>query len=129
MRFITQCAVLFFFLLSEGFAQEAVLSLASASGVPGSSITLDLTLASSQNAIASAQWTVNYWPVDVAAVKIVAGPAATASGKTLYCAAATGAIKCILAGMTSGVLGDGAVARVTVQLASTTPSVDRKRVV
>ena len=86
MRIITQGAVLFLFLSSVGFSQDALLSLASASGAPGSSISLDLTLASSQNAVASAQWTLHYWPVDVAAVSVVAGPAATSSGKTLYCA-------------------------------------------
>jgi uncharacterized protein (TIGR03437 family) len=121
MRIITQCAVLFLFLSSLGFSQDAVLSLASASGAPGSSISLDLTLTSSQSSIASAQWTLNYWPVDVAAVSVVAGPSAASAGKSLYCAGGAGAIKCILAGLTIGVLGDGVVARVTVKLAPATP--------
>jgi uncharacterized protein (TIGR03437 family) len=120
MRIITQSAVLFLFLSSIGFSQDAVLNLASASGAPGSSISLDLTLASSRDAVASAQWTLNYWPVDVAAVSVVAGPVATSSGKSLYCAGSGGAVKCILAGMNSSVLGDGVVARVTVQLAPAT---------
>ena len=117
MHTITQRAVLFLFLSIAGFSQEAALNLASASGAPGSSILLNLTLTSSQDSIASAQWTLNYWPVDVAAVNVVAGPAATSSGKSLYCAGGAGALNCIVAGLTSGVLGDGVVARVTVQLA------------
>jgi uncharacterized protein (TIGR03437 family) len=95
-----------------------VLSLASASGATGSSISLDLTLTSSQSSIASAQWTLTYWPVDVAAVTVVAGPAA--AGKSVYCAGGEGAITCILAGLNDGVLGDGVVARVTVKLAPAT---------
>ena len=63
----------------------------------------------------------NYWPVDVAAVSVVPGPAGTSSGKSLYCAGGAGAVNCILAGLSSGVLGDGVVARVTVQLALATP--------
>ena len=123
MRIITHCAVLFLLLLSQGFSQEAVLRLASASGAPGSSITLDLALSSSQNSIASAQWTLNYWPVDVAAVSVVAGPAAASSGKSLYCSDGSGAFNCILAGLSNDTLGDGVVARVTVQLASATSDV------
>ena len=73
MHTITQRAVLFLFLSIAGFSQEAALNLASASGAPGSSILLNLTLTSSQDSIASAQWTLNYWPVDVAAVNVVAG--------------------------------------------------------
>ncbi len=119
MRFITQCAVLFLFLTSAGFSQNAVLSLASVSGAPGSSISLDLTLATSQNAIAGAQWTLNYWPIDVAAVSVAAGPAA--AGKSVYCAGGTGSTTCVLAGLNNGVLGDGVVARVTVKLAPGTP--------
>lgn len=118
---ITQRALLFLALSSVGFAENAELRLASASGAPGSSVSLDLTLTSSQNGIASAQWTLNYWPVDVAAVSVVAGPAATSAGKSLYCAEGDGALKCILAGLSVGVLADGVVARVTVQLAPTTP--------
>jgi uncharacterized protein (TIGR03437 family) len=121
MRVITQRALLFLFLSSVGLSQNAGLNLASASGAPGSSISLDLTLSSSQNSIASAQWTLDYWPVDVAAVSVVAGPAAASSGKSVYCAGGAGALNCILAGLGSGVLGDGVLARVTVQLAPATP--------
>src|SRR5438445_2736222 len=121
MCLISQRVLLFLFLSSLGLSQNAVLSLASASGAPGSSISIDLALSSSQSSIASAQWTLNYWPVDVAAVSVVPGPAATSSGKSLYCAGGAGAVNCILAGLSSGVLGDGVVARVTVQLALATP--------
>jgi len=120
MRIITQFLLLFLLLSSAGFSQNAVLGLPSVSGAPGSSISLDLTLSSSQNAIASAQWTLKYWPVDVAGLNVVAGPAA--AGKSLYCASGTGTVKCILAGLTSGVLADGVVARVTASLAPGTPN-------
>src|SRR5258708_25710108 len=119
MRIITLCAVLFLLLSMAGFSQNAVLSLASASGAPGSSMSLDLKLSASQNSIASAQWTLSYWPVDVAAVNVVAGPAA--AGKSIYCEGGGGAIKCLLAGLNSGEVPDRAVARVNVKLAPATP--------
>src|SRR5437660_8064108 len=109
MCLISQRVLLFLFLSSLGLSQNAVLSLASASGAPGSSITLDLALSSSQNSIASAQWTLNYWPVDVAAVSVVAGPAAASSGKSLYCSDGSGAFNCIIAGLSNDTLGDGVV--------------------
>ena len=115
MRFITQCVILFLSVTSAGFSQNAVLSLASGSGAPGTSISMDLTLASSQNGIAGAQWTLTYWPVDIAAINVAAGPAA--AGKSVYCAGGTGSTTCILAGLNNGALGDGVVARVTARLA------------
>jgi uncharacterized protein (TIGR03437 family) len=113
-------ALLFFLLSSVGFAQNTVLSLASASGVPGSTITLDLTLGSDQAALASTQWTLNYWPADVAAVSVAAGPSAASAGKSVWCAGGVGTLSCILAGPSLASLANGVVARVTVDLSPTT---------
>ena len=117
-------AVRFFLLVlilpAVGFCQKVALSLGSGSATPGSTLTLDLTISSQQALPAGVEWTLTYWPVDVASVQVAPGPAALAAGKSVWCQGGAGTYTCILTGINSNVIPDGVVAKVFIQLSATT---------
>lgn len=98
------------------FCQKVSLNLASGSGAPGASISLNLTVSSQQAQAAGLQWTLTYWPQDIASIQILPGPVSLAAGKTVYCAPTTGASTCIVVGISNNAIADGVVAIIVVQL-------------
>jgi uncharacterized protein (TIGR03437 family) len=123
MKITPRLLLLLFFIANAGFAEGTNLNLASGSGAPGSTISLDLTLTSVQPTVAAAQWTLTYWATDVAGIDVAAGPAAGSSGKSLSCRAQAGRVTCLLWGLNNSTVPDGVVARVKVSLAATSAAV------
>jgi hypothetical protein len=109
---------IFLMLLPLGFLNGQTLSLASATGNPGSNVTLGVALTVSGAAPAGLQWTLNYSTTAISALTVTAGPAATSAGKTLSCASGIGTATCVLAGMNATALVSGTVAYVKASLAA-----------
>lgn len=91
-------------------AQPLSLSVASAATAPGATVSLDLVLTSGTTAPAALQWTVGYPVNAIASVSVVAGPAASAAGKSLICNSLAGAITCVLYGLNGTAISSGVVA-------------------
>lgn len=95
---------------------QSVLSLSSALGAPGETVTLNISLDTAYpGKSAGLQWTLDSPSGEVASFTAVAGPAAASAQKSLYCAGPT----CLLAGINSNPLGNGVVAVVTLTLSPT----------
>src|SRR3954451_19794833 len=108
-------------LVSSGllFAQ-GTLALSSSSASGGSaSLALTLSTAVGGTQPAALQWTLSYTPSDVLSINAVAGSAAVAAGKSITCTSATGAYRCVLAGVNSNAIQDGVVAAINITLAPT----------
>ena len=103
---------------SPAFAQS--LSFASGAGVPGSVVSLNLSLTTGSTTPAGLQWTLSYPPSVISSVITTAGPALTAAGKTLSCGGSAGSVTCLATGMNTNPIGSGAVAVVTASLAAGT---------
>lgn len=128
MKITPRPLLLLFFIANAGFAQSVNLSLASGSGKPGATISLDLTLTSNQPAVAAVQWTFTYWATDVAGIDVAAGPAAVSAGKSVTCRGGAGGVNCLLWGVNTNIIPNGVVARVKVTLAATSAAVSSIRV-
>src|SRR5579862_2049402 len=79
--------ILFFsFLAHPAFAQSDSMTLSSASGAAGSSVSLNLTLNSaSGNQPAAIQWTLSYNSSSVSAISATAGTSAATAGDAIVC--------------------------------------------
>lgn len=127
MKITPRLLLLLFFIANAGIAQGIDLSLAPGSGVPGSTISLDLTLTSHQPSVAAAQWTLTYWATDVAGISVGAGPVAVSAGKSITCGGRAGVVTCFLWGLNTNSIPDGVVARVKVNLSATSAVVSSIR--
>jgi hypothetical protein len=97
-----------------------VLTLSSASGAPGATVSLNLTFDSGSSIVAGLQWTLNYSPADIDAIHVAAGAASVAAGETLYCSSQAGAVKCLLVSLTGTTARSGVVAVVTAEISHAT---------
>ena len=103
-----------FFCWSAGRAQS-VLGVSSASGVVGSTVTLNIALNTAYpGSSAGLQWTLNAPRDEVESITMSPGPAALAAQSSLYCSNNT----CLLIGLNLTPLGNGVVAVATLKLAS-----------
>jgi len=94
--------------------------LSSGSAAPGGTAALTLSIATQGgNSPAALQWTLTYSPGNVASIAAAPGANATAAGKTITCAASSGALTCLLGGANDNTMQDGIVAAITVVM---TPS-------
>src|SRR5258708_5196567 len=76
-------------------AQQATVTLDSATTSPGGSVNLNISLTTSGGAQpAGLQWTMNYPAADIGTVSVVAGASANAAGKTVSCANNSGSTIC-----------------------------------
>ncbi len=101
-------------LQTAAFGQSVVLSVGSASGTAGGTVTVPITLASSGGAqTAGLQWTFNF-SSDITGVTVVAGASTTNAGKSLSCSGNN----CLVAGFNSTTIADGTVASATFQIAA-----------
>src|SRR5580658_6992249 len=107
-------------LCAPASAQVSSLGLSSATSNPGGTVALSLSFSASVTAPAGLEWTLAYPSSQVSAMSVLAGPVATAAGKTIYCASATGSVTCLLAGPTNAnTMAAGVAATVTLTLAPT----------
>lgn len=105
-------SALVLFCWSSCFGQS-VLSVSSASGTPGGQVSLNLSINTAYSgSSAGLQWTLNAPGPEVTSFTTIAGPAAVAAQKSLYCANQI----CLLAGSNSNPLSDGVIATVTFTL-------------
>jgi len=120
---------LFFFCITaaavdRAAAQTASLSLSGGAGFPGSNVTLNISLTVNSTLPAAVQWDLLYSTVDLnpeAGTFYASGAAATVAGKQATCATLVpGDIRCIVAGLNDNTIGNGILAAVTLQIASTT---------
>jgi hypothetical protein len=106
---------------TSGFAQNVTLSLASGSGSPGGTVTLNISLnATSGNQPSAVQWILSFSTPDFSSIGVVAGSAATAAGKVVSCGSGVGTSTCAVWGMNSTAIQNGVVATVTLTLSAST---------
>ncbi len=99
---------------SLALAQSIALSVDSASGAAGGTISLPINLTSAEGApTAALQWSFGLSP-DIIGVTVVASPSATDAGKSLSCSGNN----CLISGINASVLEDGPIAIATFQLAA-----------
>ena len=92
---------------------QSTLAIGSGSGVGGTAISVNLSVASATGAEPSAlEWTLSY-PASILNVTFTASPALTAAGKSLVCAGGS----CLVYGMNATPIPSGTVATATLQLA------------
>ena len=105
-------------------AQSASLSLSSATGAPGGTATLSVTLATHGVQIAGVQWDLLYTPPDLSpngSSFYVTGGAATAAGKQTTCnIVSPGDVRCLVVGFNSTAINDGVLAGITFTISSST---------
>jgi trimeric autotransporter adhesin len=107
-------------LCEPALAQVSSLSLSSATSNPGGTVALSLSFSASVTSPAGLEWTLAYPSGQISAMSVLAGPVATAAGKTIYCASATGLVTCLLAGPTNAnTMASGVAATVLLTLAPT----------
>src|SRR3974390_764166 len=94
-------------------AQTVSVSIASASGTPGGSVSLPVSLASNGVTPAGLQFSFSYTS-DITRVTVSTGGAATGAAKSVSCASST----CVIYGLNTNVISDGTVVVATFQIAS-----------
>jgi len=115
MQFVVMTVAVSLGLLGNCDAQTDLLSLSSNSGTAGGSGTLNLSLTSASGSPPAAiELTLNYPSAEITGFSAVAGPAASAAGKSVLC---SGQI-CLLYGTNDQTIQDGVVAVFTLQIAS-----------
>src|SRR5690349_14749506 len=93
-------------LSSNMLRAQSSLSLSSATGSPGTAVTLGLTLSGAASP-AGMQWTFSYPAASVSSFVVSAGPAATAAGKTVQCSGSSTAYVCVVSGINKNVIAGG----------------------
>src|SRR5437762_615714 len=105
-------------------AQSASLSLSSATGAPGGTVTLSVTLATHGVQMAGVQWDLLYSPSDLSpngSSFYVTGGAATAAGKQTTCnIVSPGDVRCLVVGFNSTAINEGVLAGITFTISSST---------
>jgi len=97
-----------------GLGQSVALSIGSASGTAGATVSLPINLTSSGGPqTAGLQWSFAY-SADITGVTVVAGPSAINAGKSITCLGNN----CLLLGFNNTAMSDGTVATATFQVAS-----------
>src|ERR1051325_5034651 len=96
---------------------QTTLNLSSATANPGTTITLGLSLTTTGSGPSGLQWTFTYSPNQITGISLSPGPVATAAGKFVTCASASGSSACMVTGLNSQTIASGVVAYVSVTLA------------
>jgi uncharacterized protein (TIGR03437 family) len=103
------------------FGQSVALTVSSAAGEAGSSVTLGISSASTPDLQpAGLQWTLRFAPADFTSIEVAAGPAAAAARKDIYCVSGIDFCRCLLAGANSDPIPDGVIATATLHIGATT---------
>jgi len=109
------------------WAQTTALTLASGSGLPGSTVALNLSLSNTATggSPASLQFTLSYNATEFSAMAVAAGTVAAGAGKSISCNPSSGSMVCILYGMNTTTMGDGVVAIVSATLSASSSTTSR----
>jgi len=108
-------------LLPAALGQSTSLTLGSASGHPGETVVVDLSL--DEGAPAGVQWTLQYSRSDVSGIEVVASQAMMNAGKSVFCNPGSEDITCVIVGVdNAAVLPVGVVASARLSLAPDAPS-------
>jgi List-Bact-rpt repeat protein len=103
--------------LSHAYGQSATLSIGTASGTPGSTVSIGISLDSTPGSEPAAlQWTFSYSPTDVSGIAWTVGAAAADAGKSISCSENS----CILYGPNENTISNGIVAVASVWISPTT---------
>jgi len=98
----------------SAMAQHVALSLGSGSAIPGRSVSLNLSLATSGGAQPTAlQWIIAYPASAISSVSVTPGAAATAASKNVTCSSRTGSTICVVFGANDDALSNGVLATAT----------------
>lgn len=104
----------------NAFGQSVNLALGSASAQPGASISVPLSLTSTNTQIAGVMWSFAYSTADITGVSVVPAGSAVAASKTIDCAAGgSGRYTCIMSGTNTTSVANGTIANATFTLANT----------
>ncbi len=110
-------------LAAQASGQQVALSLGSGSGLPGSTVTVSMTMTASGGAQPSGlQWTMSYSSSAISGVVGTIGGAASAAGKTLQCSYGSGTANCLVIGINTTAIASGTVATFAFTIASGAPS-------
>ncbi len=108
--------------ITATMAQNASIAIGSGTGIPGSGVSVPMTLTTSGGVKPSSlQWTMAY-SSDISNVVVAAAANATNAGKSVTCSSTSGKTTCVVYGMNSNLLSDGLFASVTLTVASGTVS-------
>lgn len=114
LRILTPAALLFS--PWTAFSQSASLALSSNTANTGGNVTLNLSFSSPNGTPVSAlEWTITS-PGSVSNLSVAAGPALTAAGKTVTCAATLAGYTCIASGTNATSIASGGVAIVSAKV-------------
>ncbi len=105
------------FLLNAAEPAPLSLGVSSASGAPGTNVTVNVSLTSPAGSEPSAlQFRLN-WPVaQITSATVAAGASAVAAGKNASCTSAAGSVTCLLWGVNATEMANGVVAAVTLAI-------------
>ena len=107
-------------ILWQPFSTTAqTLTLSGATGTPGSTVLMNLSMSGSGGGFSALQWNLQYASSSIASVTAQASSALTAAGKKISCAPTAGSYLCLAYGMNGTPVPDGTVAVVSVTLPST----------
>ena len=116
--FASSALLLLSFAGSPALAQQAALSLSSATSVPGGTVSLNISLANTGGAqTAAVEWTMGYAVSNVTSVSVAAGASLTAAGKSVTCSSNSTGTICVAYGMNTNLIADGILATATFQIA------------
>ena len=102
--------------LTPAYSQGVSLAIGTASGSPGSTVSISLSLTTASGLQPAAlQWTLGYSPADVSGMTWTVGATAAAAGKQIVCSGNT----CIVYGLNANTISDGVVAVASAQIAPT----------
>jgi uncharacterized protein (TIGR03437 family) len=114
----SKALLLLWVLASSAVAQQANVSLSSASSVPGGTVSVSISLATTGGAQpAAVQWTMGYAASNVSGVSVSAGSSLTAAGKSVMCSPNSTGTICVAYGMNTSVVSNGLLATATFQIA------------
>ena len=116
--------LVFVFVVFDAEGSTSSLSLSGASGAPGSSVTLDMSLTPAATAPSAIQFDVTYVTSDLTPVSgtfYTTGAAASGAGKTANCGAISASdVRCIISGLDQTAIGSGVLATLTFKIVSST---------
>lgn len=125
-RLTSSAPLILWFVLAGGLhtasAQSPSLNLSSTTAGQGSTAITSLAFTAGSTSPAGLEWTLAYPANQITGITASAGAAATAAGKSIVCASASGVLTCLMTGLNTTGIGTGTVANFQVTLASNATS-------
>ena len=96
-------------------AQAVVLNLSPASGTPGDTVSMELSLIGDARP-GGLQWSMSYSAMDLIFQDAEPGPSATAAGKSIQCGVGAGMTTCLMVGLNRNTIPAGVLATLTLAI-------------